>query len=84
MKMRRFARQLLNAVRIMQEPLYSPPGHFYSPISSVADASRARTQRSELALGEGTTFARQSSSNSPPVLGRIGLISRSRGAATTR
>ncbi|MCW2690239.1 MAG: hypothetical protein JWR37_5129 [Mycobacterium sp.] len=53
MKMRRFARQVLNASRIMQEPLYSPPGHFYSPISSIADASRARAQRPELALGDG-------------------------------
>lgn len=30
--------------------LFSPPGHFYSPISSVTDANRARAQRSGLEL----------------------------------
>jgi hypothetical protein len=37
----------------MREPLFAPPGHFYSPLSSVADGSRARAQRSGLALDEG-------------------------------
>jgi predicted O-methyltransferase YrrM len=37
----------------MREPLYSPPGNFYSPISSTADASRARIQRPGLALDDG-------------------------------
>ncbi|BBX96119.1 class I SAM-dependent methyltransferase [Mycobacterium lacus] len=32
--------------------LFSPPGHFYSPISSVADADRARAQRAGLELAE--------------------------------
>jgi predicted O-methyltransferase YrrM len=52
-KLRRFARQALNASRIMREPLFSPPGHFYSPISSIADGSRARAQRPGLALDAG-------------------------------
>lgn len=52
MKMRRAARQVLNAGRTFREPLFSPPGHFYSPVSGKADAERARAQRQGLALNE--------------------------------
>lgn len=53
MKLRRSVRQALNATRMIREPLFSPPGHFYSPISSAADARRAVVQRPALALDEG-------------------------------
>jgi hypothetical protein len=51
--LRRVAKQALNVSRILREPLYRPPGHFYSPISSTADGSRARAQRPGLALDGG-------------------------------
>jgi predicted O-methyltransferase YrrM len=53
MNFRRVGRQVLNATSLAREPLFSPPGHFYSPISSRADADRARQQRDDLALNEG-------------------------------
>jgi predicted O-methyltransferase YrrM len=49
-KLRRAARQVLNAARTMR--LFSPPGHYYSPVSSVADADRARAQRTGLEINE--------------------------------
>jgi hypothetical protein len=49
-KLRHAARQVLNAARTMR--LFSLPGHFYSPISSVADADRARAQRAGLEQNE--------------------------------
>lgn len=53
MGIRRVARRLLNASRLAREPLFSPPGHFYSPISSSDDAVRAKAQRGDLARNEG-------------------------------
>lgn len=50
MKSGHVASQLLNAVRTMK--LWMPPGHYYSPISSVADAARARAQRAGLELND--------------------------------
>lgn len=51
--LRHVGRQILNAASLARQPLYSPPGHFYSPVSSRADAARALVQRRDLAALDG-------------------------------
>ena len=50
MKLRSAAGQVLNTARTMR--MFYPPGHFYSPVSSVADADRARSQRVGLEVSD--------------------------------
>lgn len=51
--LRNAARQVVNVRSIAREPLFAPPGHFYSPIVSRSDAERAREQRAVMALNDG-------------------------------
>jgi hypothetical protein len=43
--LRDIGRRVSNAATVMRTPLYAPPGHFYSPVSSPRDVETARSTR---------------------------------------
>jgi Methyltransferase domain len=43
--LRDLGRRVSNAATVMRTPLYAPPGHFYSPVSSPHDVETARSTR---------------------------------------
>lgn len=71
MNLRRAARQVLNASTLARQPLYSPPGHFYSPVSSVSDSHRATAQLPTMSALDGLDLRADAQLELADVLGPL-------------